>query len=240
MNLELVAAHAFIGELNKIANSNADPGVKEAAASLISEMSPEDVESFLKEAGFGAMLGGVAKGLGGLASGAARGAGSVIAGGAKGLVGAAGNAATSVGRGIANAASGAANAVKGTVQRAGSAVAAAPGAIGQKMTNMGQAAQSRLTSMGNSMANAGQAKGQALQARLAGPQLPAPNPIAKPVGAVASPGAAAAGTSALDALDAVHGATAAPQPRLVGTADAAPVSGARLKPAGPSYGARAA
>ncbi len=235
MNLELVAAQSFMQELHKIANSNADEGTKEAAASLIGEMTAEEVESFLKEAGFGAMLGGVAKGLGGLASGAARGAGSMVAGGAKGLVGAAGNAVSAAGRGIANAAGNAASAVKGTVQRAGSAVAAAPGALGQKMTNMGQAAQTRLTSMGNSMANAGAAKGQALQSRLAGPRAAPLNPISKPVGAVAPAAAPAQAGNALDALARLNGPEDGAAPRLVGTA-APPASGVRPR-AAQTYGA---
>jgi hypothetical protein len=169
MNLELVAAQSFFAELHQIANSNADEGTKEAAASLVGTMTAEDVESFLKEAGFGAMLGGVARGLGGLASGAAQGAGSMIAGAGRGAVGAARNAVSSVGRGVSNAASSAVQGVKGTLQRAGSAVASAPGALGQKMTDLGQAAQTKLTGMGQSLANAGANKGQAIQGRLAGP-----------------------------------------------------------------------
>lgn len=160
MSLEQVAATSFISELAKIAAS--DSNEKTAAAMLLDQLGQENVTAFLKEAGFGAMLGGIGRGVGALGMGALRGAGNVASGALKGVGGA-----------ISNTAANAAGALK-----------AAPGALGQKMTALGQRAEQGLSGMGQRLQAAGQARGQAIQGRLAGPAKPVATPA--PTAPVAS------------------------------------------------------
>lgn len=165
MNLDRIAAEAFLEELHKIAAAGVDEGTKTAAMTMLDNMDVELVEQFLKEAGLGGLIAGVGRGIGGLASGAARGAGAMAAGVGRGVAGAARNAVGNAVQGVQNMG----QSIKGSLQAAGSAAKAAPGAIGQRMTAMGQGVQNKLTAMGNNMAAAGANKGQAIQGRLAGP-----------------------------------------------------------------------
>lgn len=194
MNLERVAAEAFIEELQKLA-SEGEEGEKTAAAGLLDAMDLDQVEEFLKQAGFGDMMGGIGRGLVGLGKGAVQGAGSLAAGAGRGLLGAARNAGASV----AGAGTGVMNSIK-----------AIPGRIGQGMTNLGQRAEQKLTGMGQSMAGAGAARG----ARLAGPGQAALQDISSFQKANAGP-AAANPTPALNKLDKMNPAPATYKPPMM-------------------------
>jgi hypothetical protein len=161
-DFEKTAADAFLEELAIIARDSTDDGTKTAAAGLYEQLNKGNVVDFLKQAGFGTMLGGVAKGVGALGMGALRGAGSAIGGTVRGVGGAIGNAASSAG-----------NAVRGAATSAIGSLKAAPGALGAKMDSLGQRAQAGMTGLGQRLQAAGEARGQAIQGRLAGPSAPA-------------------------------------------------------------------
>src|SRR5690242_15443472 len=124
MNFERVAAEAFFEELQKLASVDGE----KTASDLLGALDVDQVEEFLKQAGFGDMMGGIGRGLMGLGKGAVQGAGSIAAGAGRGLMGAARNAGAS----IAGTSTGVMNSLK-----------AIPGKIGQGMTNLGQRAEQK-------------------------------------------------------------------------------------------------
>ena len=79
MDLEYVAAQAFLNELVKIANDTEDEGTKTAAMTLHREMTVEEVVSVIKEAG---IIGGLGRAVGGLASRGASVVGGAVSGAA--------------------------------------------------------------------------------------------------------------------------------------------------------------
>lgn len=214
MNLDRIAAEAFLEELHKIAAAGVDEGTKTAAMTMLDNMDVELVEQFLKEAGLGGLIAGVGRGIGGLASGAARGAGSMIAGAGRGVANAATGAVTGAGQAIRGGLQRAGTGIKGSLQSAGQAIAAAPGRLGQGLTNMGQRAEQGLAGMGQRLQAAGQAKGQALSGVGQGPMKPASGgaalrDIAMHQQANAAPAAAAPG--GLKALQKMQGTENAPK-----------------------------
>jgi hypothetical protein len=223
MNLELVAAQSFRDELRKIAQDQTTDNTKTAAAMMLFEaMSTENVESFLKEAGFGAMVGGIGRGLGALGSGAARGLGSAAAGMGRNLASGVSNAVSNVGSSLRSATSSAGQGLKGTLQNATGAIKALPGRVGQGMTNIGNAAEQKLTSMGQSLQQAGQARNNTSQLNaMKGTSAPLRPSGSTPT--VQAPPAAAKG--ALDKLELMQGsdkmvnAGPAPAPPMEGVAD---------------------
>jgi len=196
MNLERVAAAAFLSELTKIANDTSDDGTKTAAMSLLNEMTLDEVAGFLKEAGLMA-------GLYQAGAGALKGGLSVASGAARGAVG----AIKGVGQGIA-----------GRVQQAGAsalnAVKAAPGNLGNRLSSLGARMETAGAAKGTQLAQGGIAAGQAARGRLAGPGGTALQDISTSLKAN-KPAPAPSMGSALDRLDGMQGgAQTAPAGKL--------------------------
>ena len=186
MDLEYVAAQAFLNELVKIANDTEDSGTKTAAMTLYGEMTVEEVASVIKEAG---IIGGLTS----AGAGLIRGGGRMLGGAVSSGLSQAGGLAKGVAGRIHQAGSNAVNAVSGAVSRAGQAVAAAPANFENRMKSFGQRMEATGTARGQAMSQAGAQKGEAIRQRVMNGPPPTPVPAIQPArpGQVMSPAAAA-------------------------------------------------
>ena len=188
--LEHVAALAFRDELLKIANAgvaNDNDFEKSAAVDLFNAMPLDQVEWFLKEANFGAMLSGAWTGAKGLAGGMA----------SKGLSYAKG------------ALGGVKDRVVNTAKGMASSIGRAPGAINQKLYDWGGRMAGAGTQAGNRMKQEGIAGGAALRSRIGGPAPSVPSGRTPVAGQTSTPTQSAA-TPGASSQNIQHGAPMTP------------------------------